>query len=121
MALSRDDAAIADLNYDGQVDRFDLHALNIYLNLVNELYTNFLPALNLTKDKLDLVEDGNIDAKDLNYYFNTRVVIDAKDPAYDFSKYNYDYDFNFDASVDEIDAAILRLVLLYDRDFINLE
>ena len=121
VALSRDDAAIADLNYDGQVDRFDLHALNIYLNLVNELYTNFLPALNLTKDKLDLVEDGNIDAKDLNYYFNTRVVIDAKDPAYDFSKYNYDYDFNFDASVDEIDAAILRLVLLYDRDFINLE
>ncbi len=104
--------AIADANGDGVVDRFDIHTINAFIMLRDKLKSNlYLPALSLTKKNLNLVSNDVVDQADLDKYLSERVEQTYGTPEYDSSKYNKDFDFNDDASVNDIDYQIFKVVV----------
>ena len=80
----------------------------------------YVPALNMTKEKLNLVATNEIvDQADLDKYLSERSVQVYGSETYDFSKYKYAHDFNEDGSVDEIDYLIFKTVADNDLTLYN--
>ena len=105
-----------DLNCDGMIDRFDLHALNLYLTNPR-IRQGFLPALAITKDAFLL--DGNdvVDSADYQKYLSQRKYADL---AVDPSNYESKFDFNCDGKIDAVDDSIFEMVAARDKTFSDL-
>ena len=107
---TQDDLALCDVNRDGVVDRFDVHALNVFIN--NNV--TLMPATSVIMANFDLDKNGVVNDVDFEQYR-----AQVSDIATQLNNYNGKLDFNNDGSIDNIDDAIFSHIKVHDTNLKN--
>ena len=107
---TQDDLALCDVNRDGVVDRFDVHALNVFIN--NNV--TLMPATSVIMANFDLDKNGVVNDADLGVYR-----AQVSDIATQLNNYKGKLDFNNDGSIDDIDETIFSYIQAHDTNLKN--